>query len=188
MEKPLHDDIEAFFTLREGKLRRFIVGDIGWLLSAANDAPEIEHRKIGEITFTYKNGVRVAEVSSDEIFCAWVKHYLEWIVAEGVTKNMVDELNDLLSDVRYIHLLSVSEKGVPYWQRDIADMETGSTPPEVAAYAVSHHLAAGGLESLKRCKLSDCGKFYVGSSNKKWCSESCGAKHRVRQKRKRDQG
>lgn len=93
---------------------------------------------------------------------------------------MVDEFNELLTNVRYIHVLSISEHGETYWQSNIVDMQRGSTPPEVAVYALSRHLAAGGLTSLKRCEQSDCEKFFVGRSNAKWCSKSCGAKHRVR--------
>ena len=186
MEKALHGEIGEFFTFREGNLHRFQVGDIGWLLAAANDAPHFEDKTVGGMTIRHRNGVPVSEISLDEIFCGWVKKFMVWLIVYDVTEDLIDELNDLLSEVRYIHVLSVSKKGDPYWQNNVADMSKSSTPPEVAAYAFSHHLAAGGLDGLKRCELSDCKKFFVGRPNTKWCSKSCGGKHRVRKKRKRD--
>ena len=186
MEKALQGENEDFFTFREGELHRFKVGDIDWLLAAANDAPHLEDKQKNGMTIRYKNGVPALEILPEEMFCYWVNHYMERIVVHGVTEEMVDELNELLSDVRYIHVLSISQRGEAYWQFNIADMQKGSLPPEVAAYALSHNLAAGGLSGLKRCQLSDCEKFFVGRTNSKWCSKSCGAKHRVRKKRKRD--
>lgn len=186
MKKALQGENEGFFTWREGKLQYFKIGDIDWLLAAANDAPHLEDKKKNGMTIRYKNGVPAQKILPDEMFCCWVKRYMEWIVAEGVTEAMVNELNELLSDVRYIHVLSVSKSGEAYWQHNIADMQRDSHPPDFAAYALSHHLAAGGLSGLKRCELSDCRKFFVGRTNMKWCSKSCGAKHRVRKKRKRD--
>ncbi len=186
MEKALLGEIDDFFTYREGKLHRFVVGDIDWLLAAANDAPHFEDRTVRGMTIRFKNGVPVSAVSPDEVFCWWVKEYMAQIVENGVTDNFAGELNELLSEVRYIHVLAVSKKGEPYWQNNIADMREASTPPELAAYALSQHLATGGLNGIKRCELSDCRKFFVGRPNAKWCSKSCGGKHRVRKKRKRD--
>lgn len=186
MRKALHGEIEEFFTFREGRLHCFQVGDIDWLLAAANDAPHLEDKIKQGMRIRFKNGVPVSTITPDEVFCAWVKKFMYLLVASGVTEDLITELNDLQSKVRYIHILSVSKRGYPYWQNNVADMSERSTPPEVAAYAFSHHLAAGGLDGLKRCKLSDCKKFFVGRPNTKWCSKSCGGKHRVRQKRKRD--
>lgn len=185
MQKALHSEIEEFFTFREGKLHRFEVGDIDWLLAAANDAPHLEDKQKNGMTIRYKNGRPALEILPAEMFCYWVKHYMEWIVVDGVKEEMVNELNELLSDVRYIHVLSISKRGEAYWQQNIADMQKDSQPPEFAAYALSHHLAAGGLDGLKRCELSDCRKFFVGRPNSKWCTKSCGGKHRVRRQRKR---
>jgi len=187
MEKALHDEIREFFTFREGTLHRFEVGDIDWLLAAANDAPHFEDKSVGGMTVRHRNGVPISEVSPDEVFCWWVKKYMAWLIDHGVTADMINELNDVLSELRYIHVLSVSKKGEVQWQNNIADMSVASTPPEVAAYAFSHHLAAGGLSGLKRCELTDCRKFFVGRPNTKWCSKSCGGKYRVRKKRRRDQ-
>lgn len=45
MEKALQGEKEEFFTWKEGKLQLFKVGDIDWLLAAANDAPHLEDKK-----------------------------------------------------------------------------------------------------------------------------------------------
>jgi hypothetical protein len=185
MAKALRDDIEAFFTFRKGQLHRFEVGDIDWLLAAANDAPHLEDKERNGMTIRYRNGVPAREILPDEMFCYWVKRYMVWIIAHGVTKELINDLNDLLSEVRYIHVLAITKFGEPYWQDNIADMQRGSEPPEVAAFALSHHLAAGGLAGLKRCEQSECKRFFVGRPNAKWCSTTCGSKHRVRKKRKR---
>jgi len=188
MEKPLLGEIEEFFTFRGGELHRFEVGDIDWLLAAANDAPHFEDKLVKGLTVRFRNGAPITEVSLDEIFGWWVKKYMVWVVENGVTDDLISELNELLSEVRYIHLLALAKNREPFWQNNIADMGAGSSPPEVAAYAVSHHLAAGGLAGLKRCELSDCRNFFVGRPSAKWCSKSCGGKHRVRKKRRREKG
>jgi len=186
MRKALHDENEEFFIFREGKFSRFRVNDIDWLLEAANDAPIIEHREKQGFTLLVKNGVPALEISPEENFCYWVNRFMSKLLYEGVTEELVGELNSLLSEIRYIHILMISKGGEPYWQRNIGDMNKTSTPVEAAAFAFSHQLAIGGLKDLKCCELSDCKKFFVGRPNSKWCSKSCGSKYRVRSKRKRD--
>lgn len=186
MKKALHNENDEFFTFREGGLARFKANDIDWLLEAANDAPTIEYRQKMGFTQVLKNGVPALEVSPDENFCYWVNRFMSRLVYEGVTEDLIEELNDLLSEIRYIHVLRLSRNKEAFWQRNVGDMSRSSTPVEAAAYSFSHQLAIGGLDGLKRCEQSDCQKFFVGRPNAKWCSKSCGAKHRVRKKRKRD--
>ena len=60
-------------------------------------------------------------------------------------------------------------------------------PPTVfAAYMFSNMTSLGWLTGLKRCRNPDCQEFFLGRTNVKWCSKSCGSLYRVRQKRKRD--
>ena len=186
MRKALHDENDEFFTLKEGRFSRFQADDIDWLLDAANDAPNLEYRDKQGFTVIFRNGVPVSEISPEETFCCWVNRFMSSLVYCGVTEDLIDELNYILSNIRYIHILMISKSKVPYWQNNVADMNRSSTPDEAAAYAFAHQLAIGGIDGLKRCELSDCKKFFVGRSNAKWCSKSCGGKHRVRKKRKRD--
>lgn len=60
-------------------------------------------------------------------------------------------------------------------------------PPTVfAAYIFSNMTSLGWLDGLKRCRNPECQQFFIGRSNVKWCTKSCGSLYRVRQKRKRD--
>ena len=92
MKKALHGDIEEFFTFREGKLHRFQVGDIDWLLAAANDAPHFEVKTVRGMKITHRNGVPVSEVFPDDVFCAWVMKFMDWFIACDVTEDLIDEL------------------------------------------------------------------------------------------------
>jgi predicted RNA-binding Zn ribbon-like protein len=79
-----------------------------------------------------------------------------------------------------------SGDGGAYWQRDIADMRRPPDVQGIAAHLFSNQLALGALAGLKRCAEADCRKFFIGRPNKKWCSDSCGSRSRVRRKRRRD--
>ena len=187
MKKALHDKNDVFFTFRKGELLGWKAHDVEMLLAAANDAPVLEHeeRKNG-YTIVKKDGVVVTSLSSVETFCLSVNDLMSDLVDEGVTVEMIDDINTVLFDIRYIHVLMLSDSGTPYWQNNIADMNRAPSEQEAAYYAFAHQLAIGGLEGLKRCQLSDCEKFFIGRPDAKWCSKSCGSKYRVRKKRKKD--
>ncbi len=185
MKKALHDESGVFFTFREGDLIAWRPHDIDMLLSAANDASDYEVSKKNGFTILKKNGVVVTRVSLEDEFCSIVHDWMCDFVDEGVTDELIDELNDVLADIRYIHVLMPSESGIPYWQNNVADMNKSPNVLEAAGYAFAHQLTIGGLEGLKRCQLPDCENFFIGRPNAKWCSKSCGSKYRVRKKRKR---
>ena len=188
MKKALHDENDVFFTFREGGLLAWRIYDVDMLLAAANDAPDYEVSKKNGFNIYEKDGVVVTRESPKNAFCSIVHDWMCDLVDEGATDELIDELNDVLADIRYIHVLIPSEGGIPYWQNNIADM---NSPPNVlgaAGYAFAHQLAIGGLEGLKRCQLPDCEKFFIGRPNAKWCSKSCGSKYRIRKKRQRDLG
>jgi hypothetical protein len=45
---------------------------------------------------------------------------------------------------------------------------------------------AGLVNRIHRCALQECRQVFFGDVRARWCSPSCGSKHRVRRKRKRD--
>ena len=186
MPKALHDEAEVFFTFQRGELIAWQASDVDMLIQAANDAPEFETTQKGDFTLLVKDGVVVPRVSDEEAFCIEVNDWMCELVDNGVTDEMIEELNSSLNDLRYVHVLMRSEDGKPYWQRNIADMNRPPNVVVLAAHAFAHLLTSGGLNGVKRCAMPDCEKFFIGRPNAKWCSKSCGSKHRVRRKRKRD--
>jgi predicted RNA-binding Zn ribbon-like protein len=116
----------------------------------------------------------------------WMRRYLE----EGISDKFLDDLNSDLNQVRYAKYvvpldLLPSESGFP---RDMYMAEFGHnpTPEAIAANDFSRLLTSGELKRLKRCQQSDCQNFFLGPPQAKWCSKTCGSKHRVRKKRRRD--
>lgn len=47
---------------------------------------------------------------------------------------------------------------------------------------------AGLANRIHRCAQKDCRRIFFGDVRARWCSPSCGSKHRVRRKRERDRG
>ena len=188
MKKALHDEENRYFTFRNGEIVVWGADDVGMLLEAANDALKHEYEVIEKdgISVLSEDGVSVASTSQEDIFCSQIHDWISRLVDEGVTEELIDELNDELADIRYVHVLMPSKKGVPSWQYNIADLNGEFDIEEAAAYAFSQQLAIGAFEGIKRCQLPDCEKFFIGRPNAKWCSPSCGSKFRVRKKRKRD--
>lgn len=188
MEKALHDDERAFFSFKNGELLVWHPHDVEMLLNAANDAPEYEVGEKDGVQILKKDGEVVTRTSPLDDFCTMVHDWMDDLVNEGVTEEMIDELNTVLADFRFYHVMIPSKNGTPHWQTNIADLNRHIRTEEAAGYAFAHLLAIGGLKGLKRCQLSDCKKFFIGRPNSKWCSKSCGSKFRVRRKRKQDLG
>lgn len=188
MDKALHDETDVFFSFRKGELIAWRNHDVDMLLAAANNAPEYEVSEKNGIPLLKKDDVVVTRESPEDAFCRIVHDWMCDIEDNGVTDELIEELNDVLADTRYIHVLRLSEDRIPYWQQNIADLNRSPDVLETAGYAFANQLAIGGLEGLKRCQLPDCEKFFIGRPNAKWCSKSCGSKYRVRRKRKRDLG
>jgi predicted RNA-binding Zn ribbon-like protein len=112
---------------------------------------------------------------------AWFERYVQ----ESASDEIIKDLNDELEWVRFRHVLRKTKTGTPAWQH-IVDFEEAQDPFASAAYAFAHLLGIGGLRGLKRCQMPDCGRFFIGRPNAKWCSDACGSRHRVREKRNRD--
>lgn len=169
MKKAQHEPILLF---QEGQLIGWGTNDVKNLLKSANEAVINEETKNSE-NLSWKE-------LSDIIVYEWFEKFVE----TGVTVEVVKDLNKRISHIQYRRALMHSKKGVPCW-REVADADSLGHPDLKAAYVISHLLVIGALEGLKRCKLKDCRKFFIGPSNRTWCSKSCGSLYRVRQKRKK---
>jgi hypothetical protein len=186
MKKPLHGGESRYYSFKNGELIVWGAHDVVMLLEAANEAPKFEVVEKGGLSLLAKNGVVVPEVSPEDSFCVAVNDWMNSLFRDGVTDELIDDLNQHLADVRYVQVLEPLGRGAASWRYNIADMNGQHDPVEAAAYAFSNQLAIGSLAKLRRCQLADCQKFFLGPPNAKWCSASCGSKNRVRRKRKRD--
>ena len=170
MKKAQHEPILLY---QEGQLIGWGPKDVKNLLKSANEAvinDEVKKRD----NLTWKE-------LSDIIAYEWFEKFVEL----GVTEEVIKDLNKRISWVEYKRALMHSKTGHPYW-REVADARSLSHPDLKVTYMVSHLLAIGALEGLKRCKLKDCRKFFIGPANRTWCSKSCGSLFRVRQQRKKN--
>lgn len=205
MRKALHDVESAFLTFKDGKIQIWDSRDVDIFIEAANKGLELL-RKMRK-AYREKNIVQpndendhelpvifnkisyfagIPRITEEESFCLDVNDWMYKYVNQGkATDEMVEELNSFSSTIRYRHVLMPSEDGEPYWEY-IADLDRQLDPAEAAAFGFSQMLAIGGLKTVKRCQMPDCGHYFLGRSNAKWCSKKCGSLYRVQKKRKLD--
>lgn len=205
MKKALHDTEQAFLTFMDGKIHVWDSRDVDIFIEAANKGlellrrmrksyreknfvePNSEHEhEIPEVFRKIRYYAGIPRISEEESFCLAVNDWMCAYVNQGeATEEMVEELNSFISAIRYRHVLMPSKTGTPYWEY-IADLNRHLDPAEAAAFGFSQMLAIGSLIRVKRCQMQDCGNYFLGRSNAKWCSKSCGSLFRVQKKRKRD--
>ena len=70
--------------------------------------------------------------------------------------------------------------------RGLADLDPMPSPEAYAANDFSRILTSGMLERVRRCQMEGSKRLFAGPPQAKWCSKTCGSKHRVRKKRKLD--
>ncbi len=170
MKKALHGGTEQFLLSSKGRLIFWGADDAKNLINNANIA-------ITE-NLKYKNKITIRDAE-----CLYAFLWFEAFIEKGITKTLVEKINSKIAHVEYHHVLMPSPKGNPYW-RYVANADQIDDPELSVAYSVSHLLAAGTLDGLKRCQAKDCQQFFLGRPNSKWCSKSCGSKHRVTKMRK----
>jgi predicted RNA-binding Zn ribbon-like protein len=185
VKKALHAEEGFFFSFKAGKVKAWDSKLANALIEAANKVINYTVSEKHGYTVIKDGSVTKAHITEEEGFCIAVNDWLSQLVDEGVTVEMIEDLNETLSEIRFIRVLMPSTGGAHYWQ-DIADLDKSLNPDEAAAYGFSHLLEIGALDGLKRCKLPDCERFFIGRPNAKWCSKTCGSRHRVRNKRKKD--
>lgn len=171
MKKPLH---ASMLVWERGQLIEWgTKKDVKNLLKSANEARVFDENK--PETGTWK-----------ELSDIFIYEWFEKIVQRGINIELVKELNPSLSHLEFRRQLMLADNKELYW-REVADGKILELHPRLkTTYIISHLLAIGALKGLKRCKMTDCRKFFIGPPNKLWCSTSCGSKHRVRKKRKQD--
>lgn len=173
MKKPLQAKNEQFFFLpAKGSIFSWGFADVKNVLRNANKA-KTNHWNLD------------SRLTSHEEECVYTSEWFDLFIDKGLTKDVIEELNKPISHIRYHHLLTYSAKGPPRWQH-IANGKEIYDPQLAVAYVISHLLAAGAFAGLKRCKLKECQKYFVGKPNKKWCSDKCGSHFRVKKMRKRN--
>lgn len=114
---------------------------------------------------------------------AFIYECLDEYYKYGVTDDLLNKLNEILKDVKIQCL--VENRDNKLTSVHVAYMPYNPPPIIFGAYMFSHITSLGGFEGLKRCHNKDCFKFFIGRSNTKWCSISCGSKYRVKKMRKK---
>lgn len=170
LKKPLQAEKDQFLLLRKGQLIGWGQSDVKNLLKMANKAKAENLSLDSEITYK-------------EAECVFTREWFDLFIDEGITKEIIAKLNSRIGHVRFHHVLVHSPKGLPNWRRiangdEILDTELG------IAYCIAHLLASGEFVGLKRCGFKECQKYFIGKTNKKWCSSSCGTHFRVKKMRR----
>ncbi|MEK6627652.1 MAG: hypothetical protein AABY53_03420 [Bdellovibrionota bacterium] len=143
--------------------------EIRLLVKSANEAQIAEAKEKG----TWK-----------ELSDIFIYEWFEKLVENGLTPEIVKQLNAPLSWIEFRRALMLGDDGQPYW-RDVANGRDLKEHPKLkTTYIISHLLAIGALKGLKRCDLKECKKFFIGPPNRIWCSKKCGSLFRVRENRK----
>lgn len=173
MKKALLGQEEVFLWKQKGRIG-FWDFDIEEILNAAND--DLENDPKDKLPWN-----QVLPRIRD-----WVIRYFR----EGVTDAFLDDLNSAMQDVRYTKYvlpleLLPSRSGYPR-SGYITDLDQMPSPEAYAANDFSRILTSGMLERVRRCQMEGCKRLFVGPPQAKWCSKTCGSKHRVRKKRKLD--
>jgi predicted RNA-binding Zn ribbon-like protein len=205
MKKALQEDEDLYFTFREGRFSAWSSKETDWFIEAAIKGLELSRkmqeayseenlldpnselaRETPEVLWKVRYYKGIPNVSEEESFCLWINNLLSEYINQGrESQEMIDELNEFMSRIRYRHMLMPSNIGTPKWEY-IADLDRQLTPDEIAAFSFSQMIVKGSLMNVKQCQMSDCGHYFTGRPNAKWCSKPCGSKYRVQKKRKKD--
>lgn len=165
MEKALHD----YFYINTGKeIKLYSSKETSFLIEAANF--HIEREK--------------GNNSSDTIpaLDAFIYECVDEYYQNGISDHLLNKLNQILKNVKIQCLVENIENKLRAVH--IAYMPPNPSPMIFGAYMFSHITSLGGFEKLRRCQNSDCLKFFLGRTNAKWCSSSCGSICRVKKMRK----
>ena len=140
----------------------------------------LEH-PTGEIAQRVKNLLAYANLGW-EIELRWIQR----IERYGVSNRLVADLNEVLRDFRGNAWLAIDPASHCLQWKAAAPEGLEPDREMLIPFEIAQLLTEGGFDGLKRCAVKDCRNYFVGNARAKWCSESCGSKHRVRMKRKRD--
>ena len=173
MKKPLGPKSPIFYVVSGPNLHILDDSSIPHLLEAANrSVPRgVENPVVyGGVQATNQDALR---------------DWLDRITRGDSRRSLIGDLNNLIKYVPHTHVLGLTDDGFPRWEH-YALMEEPVDPMIRAAHGIAHFLASEGFRRLRRCKAGDCGNFYLGPSQSKWCCENCGSRERGRKKREKD--
>jgi len=127
--------------------------------------------------------------SGDECALQWIRRLKKY----GVTKSLLADVDRAVRGFRVHTFLALDvDFGTFGWRQQIikhrtfSDHSAVSDRAAVFALMIARLVNAGIIDRLKRCQLKSCRKYFFGGPRAKWCSDTCGSKVRVRNKRKRD--
>lgn len=110
----------------------------------------------------------------------------EWlarVIRRGPSLMLLQELEKAIGDVRQCSTLVLDKKNKRFnW----VPVESNRLIDVMYPLCLVSVINAGLSDRLKRCALTECRKFFFGDPRKKWCSDACGSKVRVREKRRKD--
>lgn len=170
MEKALHD---YFYISKDGEPPKlYSKEDASILIVAANNHIE---RRIGKVT----SDTHFPEMVELDAF---IHNCMVEYFQNALSEKLLELLNKNIQNIRNQCLVERTNKG-------LVTVHVGHIPfkpPQnvFAAYLFANITSLGGLKGLKRCRSADCQRFFIGRSNVKWCSKTCGSRYRVKKMRK----
>ncbi|AGN14155.1 TPA: CGNR zinc finger domain-containing protein [Legionella pneumophila] len=166
MEKTLHD----YFCINTGEeLKFYSAKESSFLVEAAN--------------FHIDRGNGIDAPNTLPELDAIIYECMDEYFKNGLTDYLLNKLNEILINVKIQCLVENMENKLSAIH--VAYIPKKPSPVVFGAYMFSHVTSLSGLEGLKRCYNKGCLKFFIGRSNAKWCSSSCGSKYRVNKMRKK---
>ncbi len=112
------------------------------------------------------------------------RRFLQRIIRYGVTKKLVEEINSRLTRIRMALQVQLSPDMKRVEKEYVWPFDIVPTADEGLILAMVEFIRADALEKLKECAAEDCENLHFRRG--KWCSDRCGGRQRVRDKRKRD--
>lgn len=104
------------------------------------------------------------------------------VIAPLVTESFIDEINDMLVNVKKGVLVQKNAETGQIEIHDVWSIDAPPTPMEGTALAFIRHLQTGSFDKLKQCISEDCSNYHFRRG--KWCSDRCGSRQRQRRWRK----
>ena len=195
---PLQDDASIVETLvQRGLIERELVDKV-----AEHDGsitvqvtvrwnPSDEERITAEISPRVRDEGPAAYSYSAADFVSFANHgdanarrFLQRIIRYGVTQKLVEEINSRLTRIRMGLQVQLSPDMKRVEKEHVWPFDIVPTADEGLTLAMVEFIRADALEKLKECAAEDCENLHFRRG--KWCSDRCGGRQRVRDKRKRD--
>ena len=124
-------------------------------------------------------GRDLTQQTHDEFICWCLNEYH----VNGASPRLMNTLNMNICVVGHqCQILPSNNKLLSIF---VAHIPFNPPPAILASYMFSNMVSLGWIDGLKRCHSPECQKFFIGRSNVKWCSKTCGSRTRVKRMRKK---